>query len=191
MIGIERNPETLEPRPYYLKVPEVEGAHVFVLEPMLATGGSIATAVEAVQRFTRRTHENDDIFLISFSGRPVLRQDFTNDREKLAQALRHVNATGGTALYDALAQLMPSPVVDLNRAVALGMAFGPAAGLELVDSLTANPALAGYHLLPSVRGDLLAKLGRFEEARAEFARAASLTQNVRERELLKKKGEAL
>jgi len=95
------------------------------------------------------------------------------------------------ALYDGLAQLMPSPVVELNRAVALGMAFGPAAGLELVDSLTADPALAGYHLLPSVRGDLLAKLGRFEEARAEFARAASLTQNVRERELLKRKGEAL
>jgi RNA polymerase sigma factor (sigma-70 family) len=95
------------------------------------------------------------------------------------------------ALYDALAQLMPTPVVELNRAVALGMAFGPAAGLELVDSLINEPALAGYHLLPSVRGDLLAKLGRFEEARAEFARAASLTQNVRERELLNKKREAL
>ena len=95
------------------------------------------------------------------------------------------------ALYDALAQLMPSPVVDLNRAVALGMAFGPAAGLEVVDSLTTDPALAGYHLLPSVRGDLLAKLGRFEEARAELARAAALTQNVRERELLLKKMEAL
>jgi len=95
------------------------------------------------------------------------------------------------ALYDALAQLVPSPVVELNRAVALGMAFGPAAGLELVDALTADPALAGYHLLPSVRGDLLAKLGRFDEARAEFARAASLTQNSRERELLHKKREAL
>jgi len=95
------------------------------------------------------------------------------------------------ALYDALAQLMPSPVVDLNRAVALGMAFGPAAGLEVVDSLTTDPALAGYHLLPSVRGDLLAKLGRFEEARTELARAAALTQNVRERELLLKKMEAL
>ena len=95
------------------------------------------------------------------------------------------------ALYDGLAQLLPSPVVELNRAVALGMAFGPAAGLEPVDSLTTDPALAGYHLLPSVRADLLAKLGRFEEARAEFARAASLTQNVRERELLLKKREAL
>src|SRR5213596_463005 len=95
------------------------------------------------------------------------------------------------ALYDALAQLMPSPVVELNRAVALGMAFGPAAGLEVVDELQSDPALADYHLLPSVRGDLLAKLGRFEEARAELARAAALTQNVRERDLLLKKLEAL
>jgi RNA polymerase sigma factor (sigma-70 family) len=95
------------------------------------------------------------------------------------------------ALYDALAQLLPSPVVELNRAVALGMAFGPAAGLEVVDSLTTDPALAGYHLLPSVRGDLLAKLGRVEEARAELARAAGLTHNVRERDLLLKKMEAL
>jgi RNA polymerase sigma-70 factor (ECF subfamily) len=88
------------------------------------------------------------------------------------------------ALYDALAQLTPSPVVDLNRAVAVAMAFGPAAGLELVDALTAEPSLQSYHLLPSVRGDLLIKLGRFEEARAEFARAASLTRNARERDLL-------
>ena len=95
------------------------------------------------------------------------------------------------ALYDALAQLTPSPVVELNRAVALGMAFGPAAGLEVVDALTSDPALAGYHLLPSVRGDLLAKLGRFDEARAELARAAALTQNSRERELLLKKLGAL
>jgi len=87
-------------------------------------------------------------------------------------------------LYDALALLAPSPVVELNRAVALAMAFGPAAGLELVDTLTAEPSLARYHLLPSVRGDLLAKLGRFDEARAEFERAASLTRNARERELL-------
>jgi RNA polymerase sigma factor (sigma-70 family) len=95
------------------------------------------------------------------------------------------------ALYDALAQLLPSPVVELNRAVALGMAFGPAAGLEVVDQLQTDPALAGYHLLPSVRGDLLAKLGRFEEARTELARAAELTQNARERALLLKKMEAL
>jgi len=88
------------------------------------------------------------------------------------------------ALYDALAQLSPSPVVELNRAVAVSMAFGPAAGLELVDQLTDEPALARYHLLPSVRGDLLAKLGRHDEARAEFARAAELTQNSRERALL-------
>ena len=88
------------------------------------------------------------------------------------------------ALYDGLAQLMPSPVVELNRAVAIGMAFGPEAALELVDGLTAEPALRGYHLLPAVRGDLLAKLGRDQEARTEFERAASLTQNTRERALL-------
>ncbi len=87
-------------------------------------------------------------------------------------------------LYDALARLTPSPVVELNRAVAVAMAFGPAAGLELVDALASEQALRSYHLLPSVRGDLLAKLGRFEEARAECERAASLTRNARERELL-------
>ena len=91
------------------------------------------------------------------------------------------------ALYDGLAQLVPSPVVNLNRAVALAMAFGPAAGLEVVDTLTSEPALEGYHLLPAVRGDLLDKLGRFAEARAEFERAASLTGNVRERELLRRR----
>ncbi len=88
------------------------------------------------------------------------------------------------SLYDALALLVPSPVVALNRAVAVGMAFGPAAGLELVDSLTSEAALENYHLLPSVRADLLAKLGRDDEARGEFERAASLTRNARERDLL-------
>lgn len=88
------------------------------------------------------------------------------------------------SLYDVLAQAAPSPVVELNRAVAVGMAFGPAAGLEQVDALLAEPSLADYHLLPSVRGDLLHKLGRFEEARAEFERAASLTDNARERDFL-------
>jgi RNA polymerase sigma-70 factor (ECF subfamily) len=88
------------------------------------------------------------------------------------------------ALYDALAQIAPSPVVDLNRAVALSMAFGPSVGLELVDALTAEPSLKNYHLLPSVRGDLLVKLGRLDEARVEFKRAAALTRNTRERELL-------
>ncbi len=88
------------------------------------------------------------------------------------------------ALYATLAQLVPSPVVELNRAVALGMAFGPEAGLELVDSLASEPSLEGYHLLPSVRGDLLAKLGRDDEARAEFERAAELTRNERERGVL-------
>ena len=88
------------------------------------------------------------------------------------------------ALYDALAQLMPSPVVQLNRAVAIGMAYGPAAGLELVDVLAAEPALQNYHLLPSVRGDLLEKLGRFSEARVAYERAAELAQNARDRALL-------
>jgi RNA polymerase sigma-70 factor, ECF subfamily len=88
------------------------------------------------------------------------------------------------ALYEALGRLAPSPVVELNRAVAVGMAFGPAEGLALVDGLTSEPSLEGYHLLPVVRGDLLQKLGRFDEARAEFERAAALTQNARERELL-------
>ena len=88
------------------------------------------------------------------------------------------------ALYDALAQLAPSPVVELNRAVAIAMAFGPAAGLEVVDALTSEPTLESYHLLPSVRGDLLAKLGRLDEACVEFKRAASLTRNARERDLL-------
>jgi RNA polymerase sigma factor (sigma-70 family) len=88
------------------------------------------------------------------------------------------------ALYDALVELTQSPVVALNRAVAVAMAFGPAAGLELVDQLAGEPALRTYHLLPSVRGDLLAKLGRADEARGEFERAARLTQNSREQELL-------
>jgi RNA polymerase sigma-70 factor, ECF subfamily len=86
--------------------------------------------------------------------------------------------------YRALAQRAPSPIVELNRAVALSMAFGPAAGLKLVDALASEPSLRSYHLLPSVRGDLLSKLGRLDEARAEFERAASLTRNARERNLL-------
>jgi RNA polymerase sigma factor (sigma-70 family) len=88
------------------------------------------------------------------------------------------------ALYAELAAVMPSPVVELNRAVAVGMARGPAAGLELVDALVGEPALKSYHLLPTVRGDLLAKLGRGDEARAEFERAAAMTRNARERDLL-------
>jgi len=88
------------------------------------------------------------------------------------------------ALYDNLAQITPSPVVELNRAVAVAMAFGPAAGLELIDELTSEPTLKAYHLLPSVRGDFLFKLGRLSEAQAEFERAATLTQNARERKFL-------
>jgi predicted RNA polymerase sigma factor len=87
-------------------------------------------------------------------------------------------------LYEALARVTPSPVIELNRAVAVAMASGPAAGLEVVDRLSAEPSLKNYHLLPSVRGDFLKKLGRFEEARSEFERAATLTRNTRERDLL-------
>jgi RNA polymerase sigma factor (sigma-70 family) len=88
------------------------------------------------------------------------------------------------AIYDALARITPSPIVELNRAVAIGMAFGPAAGLALVDAIAGEPTLKSYHLLPSVRGDFLSKLGRRDEAREEFERAAALTRNTREREFL-------
>jgi predicted RNA polymerase sigma factor len=95
------------------------------------------------------------------------------------------------ALYDALAQVSPSPVVELNRAVAVGMAFGPAAGLKLVETLAGEPSLKQYQWLPSVRADLLAKLGRREEARAEFERAAGLARNERERDLLWERARAM
>jgi len=91
------------------------------------------------------------------------------------------------ALYEALSRVSPSPIVELNRAVAISMAFGPSFGLQIVDELSAEPSLKGYHLLPSVRGDLLVKLGRLDEARTEFERAASLTGNGREKELLLKR----
>ena len=104
---------------------------------------------------------------------------------------RRPRPTGRIArLYEALARLSPSPVVELNRAVAVAMADGPAAGLALVDALSVEPSLRSYHLLPSVRGELLAKLGRFDEARVECERAASLTRNARERELLLARAEA-
>ena len=95
-----------------------------------------------------------------------------------------------TRLYTKLSQIAPSPIVELNRAVAVSMAFGPARGLEIVDSLAQEATLRGYHLLPSVRGDFLAKLGRYSEARSEFERAANLTQNARERELLLSRADA-
>src|SRR5581483_5127833 len=94
------------------------------------------------------------------------------------------------ALYESLAKVVPSPIIELNRAVAVGMAVGPQAALEIVDTLVAGRSLDGYHLLPSVRGDLLVKLVRLEEARVEFERAASLTKNVREKELLLERARA-
>jgi RNA polymerase sigma factor (sigma-70 family) len=109
----------------------------------------------------------------------------------LARTAEDTNWVQIVALYDALAQVAPSPVVELNRAVAVGMAFGPEAGLEIVDALAADSSLANYHWLPSVRGDLLAKLGRLDEARLELARAASMTRNARERELLLERANTL
>jgi len=108
-----------------------------------------------------------------------------------ARAPEETEWTRIVSLYDALAELAPSPVVQLNRAVAVGMASGPAAGFEVTEKLTSELSLRNYHLLPSVRGDLLTKLGRLAEARAEFERAASLTRNARERELLLSRAERL
>ncbi|MEJ1098195.1 MULTISPECIES: RNA polymerase sigma factor [unclassified Pseudoxanthomonas] len=107
-----------------------------------------------------------------------------------ARTAEETDWTRIAALYNALSQLTPSPVVELNRAVALSMAFGPATGLELVDQLTGEASLKRYHLLPSVRGDLLYKLGRMEEAREEFLRAATLTRNEREKTLLQERAAA-
>jgi predicted RNA polymerase sigma factor len=104
-----------------------------------------------------------------------------------ARAAAETDWAAIVALYGELAHLMPSPIVELNRAVAVSMASGPAAALELVDAIRSEPVLKNYHLLPSVRGDLLIKLGRFDEALSEFERAASLTRNARERELLLKR----
>ncbi|WP_152396030.1 RNA polymerase sigma factor [Paenibacillus guangzhouensis] len=102
-----------------------------------------------------------------------------------AKSAEETNWIRIAALYEGLSRLMPSPVVELNRAVAIAMAFGPEFGLQIVDELSVEPAMRGYHLLPSVRGDLLVKLGRLEEARAEFERAAAMTRNVREQALLR------
>ena len=103
-----------------------------------------------------------------------------------ARTAEETDWTRIAVLYGALIELVPSPIVELNRAVAVGMAFGARAGLDVADTLAAEPSLQGYHLLPSVRGDLLKKLGRLEEARAEFERAAAMTKNAREREMLLK-----
>ncbi len=107
-----------------------------------------------------------------------------------ARTAEETDWTRIATLYGTLAQLTPSPIVELNRAVAVAMASGPQAGLELIDSLTTEPSLKAYHLLPSVRGDLLKKLGRVDEARSEFERAASLTRNAREQKLLLKRAAA-
>jgi len=121
---------------------------------------------------------------------PYLLQAAIASCHALAATPADTDWTRIVALYGELARIAPSPVVDLNRAVAVAMASGAAAGLEIVDALGAEPALAAYHLLPSVRGDLLQKLGRHDEARVEFERAASLTGNARERELLRARARA-
>ena len=122
------------------------------------------------------------------SGKDVIRRDPSAlIAERIPDAVVHELGTDETlddAVDEALAELAPSPVVELNRAMAVSRAYGAGAGLELVDALVDVPALRGYHLLPSARGDLLAQLGRTEEARGEFERAAALTRNVRERGLL-------
>jgi predicted RNA polymerase sigma factor len=108
-----------------------------------------------------------------------------------ARSAEDTDWTRISALYDALGQLAPSPIVEVNRAVAYAMAFGPAAGLEIVDVLATEPSLKGYPYLPAVRADFLTKLGRFAEARAELERAAALTHNRRERTLLLARASAL
>jgi predicted RNA polymerase sigma factor len=108
-----------------------------------------------------------------------------------ARTARDTDWTRIAVLYAALARVAPSPVVELNRAVAVSLAFGPSLGLQMVDGISEDPALASYYLLPAVRGDLLAKLGRADEARTEFERAASLTANARERDVLLTRARAL
>ncbi|MFO1222316.1 MAG: sigma-70 family RNA polymerase sigma factor [Burkholderiaceae bacterium] len=121
---------------------------------------------------------------------PYALQAAIAERHALAASAADTDWPGIVALYDALAQVVPTPVVQLNRAVAVGMAFGPAAALEIVDALQSDGTLRDYQWLPSVRADLLAKLGRHEEARAEFERAAALARNARERELLLERSRA-
>jgi predicted RNA polymerase sigma factor len=127
--------------------------------------------------------------LHSASGRFVLQAEIAACHAR-ARAAEETDWPGIVDFYTQLARVTPSPIVDLNRAVAVSMASGPAAGLELVDALMEERSLQNYHLLPSVRGDLLKKLGRLEEACAEFGRAASLARNARERELLLERAQA-
>ncbi len=157
--------------------------------PVLSTEARVALTLRLLGGLT--TEEIARAFLVSES---TIAQRIIRAKRTLQAAIAACHARARTleqtdwariaALYEALAQLAPSPIVELNRAVALSMAFGPATGLALVDELTSEPSLKGYHLLPSVRGDLLTKLGRLPEAREEFERAAALTRNRRERALL-------
>jgi len=144
-------------------------------------------ALERAEKLTQVVARPDGKPVPTFPGRapgPYLLQAAIAACHARAHKPEDTDWTRIAATYEALARVMPSPVVELNRAVAVGMAQGPAAGLALADALMSEPSLKNYHLLPSVRGDLLAKLGRLDEARAEFERAASLTRNARERALL-------
>ena len=136
-------------------------------------------------RALARAHELDPV------GGPYALQAAIAACHAQAEAAADTDWAIIAALYGRLAQVLPSPIVELNRAIAVGMADGPAAGLALVEQLTGEPALAAYHLLPSVRGDLLLKLGRRDEARAAFEAALALAENRRERDLLRRRaGEA-
>ncbi len=177
--------------------PEVHGLVALMEIQASRLRARVGPAGEAVLLLDRRNRARWDQVLI---GRGIAalergaRLDGAPGTYLLQAAIAACHARARTAvetdweriavLYEALARVAPSPVVELNRAVALGMAFGPAAGLAHVDELAEEPSLEGYHLLPTVRGDLLAKLGRDDEARVEFERAASLTRNARERQLL-------
>ena len=144
----------------------------------------IRRGLAAIDRATTQTR------ILGRAAGPYLLQASVAARHARARNPEETDWATIVGLYGKLAEITPSPIVELNRAVALAMLFGPEAGLEVVDALTAEPALRTYHLLPSVRGDLLQKLGRLDEARAEFERAAALTQNERERKLLRDRAAA-
>ena len=176
--------------------PEVHGL-VALMEIQASRSKARVSATGEPILLLEQDRANWDQLLIHRGLKALERAERAGERRgpytvQAAIAACHARATTGDAtdwirivsLYAELAEVAPSPVVELNRAVAVGMASGPAAGLELVDTLRNDPALKSYHLLPSVRGDFLRKLGRMDEARAEFERAASITRNVRERDLL-------
>ena len=183
--------------------PEVHGLVALMEIQASRLGARVGPAGEPVLLLEQNRARWDQLLIRRGLAALVRAERLTDERGpyvlQAAIAACHARARTGdetdwpriAALYAELAERTPSPVVELNRAVAVAMAHGPAAGLELVDALTSEPTLKSYHLLPSVRGDFLKKLGRRDEARAEFERAASLTQNARERKLLLDRAAAL